>query len=801
MLFFLKDIKINADITTYLPESDSVVARFNYISKHYSTSQLAVIIVEAEKDIFTKETLEHISTLTKELEKFNGVSFVTSITNVLDIKLPANINEMLADSSLTKTNIDISALPQNFEDLKKMQNNASLQKSLAQFASFQNTLTIPRLIDENNIPQSAEELKKLKDYALSKKLYKDRLISSNSRYSVIICHLSESSERNDVAKKIREHVILKNFPEKFYFEGMPFQVLNILDFIMRDLFFLTPLIILVITLALLFSFRSLRGILVPVLAVGMGTIWSMGIMSLAGVKLSPISDAIPVVLFAVGAAYGIHIVNRFRLMVNSREEKKQQIVKALSEVGISVLLAGITTVMGFMSFIFGSYLSVITEFGIFTAIGVLFILMLSVTFTPALLSYFPAEKKAVSIGKTHKYDFLGEFIIRLSKVILRRPLMIIIIAAAVVIVSVVGIPFLQNKIDILNYFKPNSDIRRSASVMNKEFGGSLPIMVRVRGDIMNPQTLAKMKMVQGFMEQQPDISNAFSVVDFFEVLNSGEDKVNVPETMNIKDIQKQIHRSTPSEDNFKGMKELINRIWPLIQGEEMIKQMINPQKTEAIIQASVRNVDTERYREIYNSLNTFLAPLNTSNLLFEQTGMPGVYSNFDNSMKKNLIQSIILALVLVYICMVFLLRSAKSAIVGMIPLLVTMVLIFGFMGFSGIALDIATILIASITVGAGIDYAIHFITEYKRQISKGLNIDDAITNTLKVTGRPIIINVITIMLGFLVLIFASMMPLINFGILIAITMFFSGMGSITILPSIIKLFNLRLVKKLPGEKT
>ncbi|MFA5195563.1 MAG: hypothetical protein WC401_07175, partial [Bacteroidales bacterium] len=120
MLFFLKDIKINADITTYLPESDSVVARFNYISKHYSTSQLAVIIVEAEKDIFTKETLEHISTLTKELEKFNGVSFVTSITNVLDIKLPANINEMLADSSLTKTNIDISALPQNFEDLKKI---------------------------------------------------------------------------------------------------------------------------------------------------------------------------------------------------------------------------------------------------------------------------------------------------------------------------------------------------------------------------------------------------------------------------------------------------------------------------------------------------------------------------------------------------------------------------------------------------------------------------------------------------------------------------------------------------------
>ncbi len=723
--YFLKDIKINADITTYLPKSDSVVARFNYIGHNYSSSSMAIIIVEAQKDVFSKETIEHINDLTNALKQSDGVDYVTSITNVVDIK---------------KT---------------------------------EGGLEIGKLIDESNLPQTPEQLRNLKEYALSKTLYKGNLISENSKYTIIICRLNQDTDKNAAAIKIKEVVSAKHLPEKFYFEGMPFQLLSIMDYIKKDLLLLTPLIILLIAVTLFLSFRSWRGVVLPIISVGMGIIWSMGLMSIFDVELSPISDAIPVVLFAVGSAYGIHVYNRFKLRVNSKENKLKQSAEALKEVGIPVLLAGITTVMGFLSFVFGAYLNIISEFGIFSALGILFILIISLTFIPAIVSYLPPEKRKSTHRKEPKSGLLERFLSKLQFAILHHKKTVLIGSLVLVVVMIFGIPNIKNKIDILNYFRPETDIRVSASIMNKEFGGSLPIMIRVRGNIQDPATLSKMKQIQKFLESQPDVKNASSVADFIEEMNDcmGEGK-QIPDS-----------------------REKVSNLWFLMEGEEIMKQLVNSDKSEAVVQAYMKNVETKRYKELHASLNKFLDALNTPDCTFEQTGMPAIYSNFDDSLMKNLLQSMILSLVLIFGCMLLMLRSVKGALVGMIPLSFTIVIIFGMMGFIGIPLDIATILIASITVGAGIDYAIHFITEYKRLITLGEDIDGAITKTIQVSGKAITINVVTIILGFLILIFANLIPLVNFGILIAITMLFSGAGAITILPSVISLFKLKLVKE------
>jgi len=725
MAFFLKDIKINADITTYLPANDSVVARYNEIGRNYSSNLMGIIIVKAQNEVFSVETIRHINELTNSAKQIQGIEYVISLTNVLDIKKTED----------------------GFE--------------------------IGRLIDESKLPATREECTKIKEYVLSKPLYKGHLVSSDSRYTVIICKFSPDFDKNQVSKNIKDMVASKNFPEKFYFEGLPYQLLSIMDFVKKDLLLLTPLIILMLSLILFASFRSFRGVLVPVIGVGMGVIWSMGLMSIFDIRLSPISDAIPVVLFSVGCAYGIHVYNRFRMVVRTPEDKMKQSAEALSRIGTAVLLSGITTVMGFLSFIFGAYLTIIFEFGVFAALGVLFILILSITFIPALLSYFPVEKIHKPNARYKIYHPLDTFLTKLADIIITHPRKILVVSSIFLLLMAAGIPFLKNKIDILNYFRPHTDIRISASIMNNEFGGSLPIMVRVRGDIQDPATLTKMKKVKDYLEKQPEIRKASYVGDFLEEMNDcmGEGKC-LPDT-----------------------REKVSNLLFLIEGDEMLKQMINADKTEAIIQAYMRNVETKRYKELFSSVNNLLSELNSPEVSFTQTGMPGIYSNFDDSLMKNLLQSLILALVLIFICMVVLLRSLRSSFVGMVPLLFTIIIIFGFMGITGIALDICTILIASITVGAGIDYAIHFITEYKHHILQGKSVEDAIAFAVRISGKPICINVITVMLGFLVLIFANLIPLLNFGILIAITMFFSGLGAITILPAVISLFKLKLVKE------
>ncbi|HOY32341.1 MAG TPA: efflux RND transporter permease subunit [Bacteroidales bacterium] len=725
MAFFLKDIKINPDITTYLPENDSVVAIFNNIGKNYSSKSMAIIIVEAQKEVFTVETLKNINDLTTSARHLPGIDYVTSITNVLDIKK-------------TEDGFDLG-----------------------------------RLIDENSLPQTDEQCKRIKEYAMSKTWYKGRLVSADSRYTVIICKYNVDFDKNEVSESIKELVTSKHYPEKFYFEGLPFQFLSIMDYIKKDLLLLTPLIILLLSVVLFLSFRSVRGVIIPVIAVAMGVIWSMGLMSIFDVRLSPISDAIPVVLFAVGCAYGIHVYNRFRTVVRTPEDKLRQSSEALSRVGVAVLLSGITTVMGFLSFIFGAYLNIINEFGIFSALGVLFILIINVTFTPALLSYLPVEKIHHKSFIFKNFEPIDRFLEKLSDMVIYHPKKILVISLIFVLVMIAGMPFLKNKIDILNYFRPETDIRITASIMNNEFGGSLPIMVRVRGDIQDPATLMKMKKVQDFLEDQPDIKNVSCVVDFLEEMNDcmGEGK------------------------QLPDKRDKVANLMFLIEGDEMLRQMINNDKTEAIIQAYACNVDTKRYKEMFSSINKILSVQNSDEAAFAQTGLPGVYSQFNDSLMKNLLQSLILSLVLIFISMVILLRSPRSAFIGMIPLLFTIIIIFGFMGLSGMALDICTILIASITVGAGIDYSIHFITEYKHHIIQGRSVEDAIAFAIRISGKPISINVLTVMLGFLVLIFANLLPLVNFGILIAITMFFSGLGAITVLPAFLSLFKLKLVKE------
>lgn len=723
--YFIKDIRINPDVTTYLPAEDSAVSRFKYIGEQYSSGAIAIVIMETD-EVFSRDGIAHINGVTTALREMEGIAYVTSLTNVLDIRTGA-------DSSIE----------------------------------------ISRLIDEYDLPDTPEELKSKKDYVLSKSLYKGRLVSEDGRYATIICRINEDYDKNEVSERIREKVLSLGYDDTFYFEGMAFQMLSIFDFIVSDLVLLIPLIILLIAVTLLMSFRSARGVILPLLSVAMGIIWTIGLMAMLGIPFTPVSDAIPVVLFAVGVAYSIHVINKFNSRVTDAALRKEQSVLALSEVGVPVLLAGLTTFVGFLSFVFGAYLLIIRDFGIFSSLGILFILLISLTFTPAVLSYLkPRRNAGDSAAEKDKTNLLMRLMNKLAAFATRKRITVLILALVLMAGSIAGIPFLKEKVDILNYFSEKTDIRKSASVMNREFGGSVPVQIIVRGDIQDPEVLSEMKKLQDFLGRQEHVSNVQSAADFIEELNAamGEGK-KIPDS-----------------------RDKVSNLWFLVEGDEMLAQLVNSDKTEAIIQAFMVNVENKDYYRFDEALDEYISSHNSDQVIFAKSGMPAIYSSLGKSLFDNLIQSVIIALVLIFICMIFLVKSLKGALTGIVPLIFSMLFVFGFMGAFGIALDIATVLIASITVGAGIDYSIHFVTAYRNFIKNGSPVEEALTQTIRTSGKAIVINVVTIILGFLVLVFANLLPLQQFGILIACTMFVSAFAAITLMPALISLFKMKLVK-------
>jgi len=714
--YFIRFMKINPDLTSYLPRQDPVVKLFDKIGIEYGGNLLALVALEAD-DIFDARAISDINDLTTAFKTIDGVSYVMSITNVLDIK------------------------------------------------AGEDGIEIGRLIDQYNLPTSEQELSDLKQYAMSKDMYRGRLLSEDGKAALIICRLRQDADEIGIARQIKRIVAQNDIDAKTYFAGVPSMMHEISNMIINDLMILLPLVALLIVIILFVSFRSLHGVTLPVIAVGMSTVWTLGLMSMLNVAVSIVSDIIPVILFAVGSAYSIHVISRLgegpREPIDPRA-RFQQHAQSLSRVILPVTLAAFTTMVGFVSFVFGSYLTTIREFGIFATCGVLFAYIISVTFVPAVVSLMDTTERSRKRSAGMPHAIFRKF----SQGLQKYARIAIAVSVVFIVMAVLGIPRIQRKVDILDYFKPGTEIRLAENFIKEKFGGSMPIQIIVNGDITDPEVLGAMKDVQEFLESYEDIEHAHSVADLIEemsfIIGEGHE---IPET-----------------------RDKVSNLWFLLEGEDIMAQLANTARSEAIIQATLSSsLQTDRVKVIVNSINEYLKNKSTDEYTFTQTGMPSIHYRLDESIKRSQIQSIIIAGVAIFIIILLLLRSFYGGLIGLIPIAFSLLGIFGFMGIVRIPLDIATVLVGSVSIGIGIDYSIHFLNRYKTEYERLRNVRAAVDMTLQTTGKAIVINVSAVTLGFLALLLANLIPLQRFGILIAITMLASGYGALVIVPSIIVL--------------
>ncbi|MEO0091247.1 MAG: MMPL family transporter [candidate division WOR-3 bacterium] len=704
-------IKINPNVTSYLPKSDPSVKVFNEIGENFGGNYLAIVALKTD-DIFNIKTLQRISLLTSQIKQIEGVSDVISLTNIIDIKK--------ADTGIE----------------------------------------VGKLLDEFNLPKSDSEIQQLKYYVLSKDIYQGHIISEDGKTTLLIVRLQSDVNQIKVVKEIKQIVEKSKGTEKIFYAGVPFQMLEINQIIRSDLRMLIPFVAFLIGLILFLSFRNVVGVILPLVTVLISILTTLGIMSILRIPITIISNIIPVIIFTVGSAYSVHIINRFYQETTTNEALPSAF---LNDVSISVILAGITTIAGFISFVFGSYLIMVKEFGIFSSLGIFVSLLVSLTFVPACLFIFASQQKIKD--KFNRKDFLRFAIVnKLGTAMLKTHRVVLIVTSIIAIISLWAIPKIPRSADMIEYFKPNSQIRIAEQMMNKNFGGSVPIQILVKGDIQDPAVLNKIRELQTFLSAHPDIHYPQSIVDLITEMSFviGEGRI-IP-------------------DN----KAKVSNLWFLLEGEEMVNQMVDSDKSSAVVQAMVSGIETKQSKQMLKDIKNYLDNNSSDDCTMFLTGSPIIYDHLEQSLSRSQIQSLIIAVVLVFICLVIMMRAFWISAVGLIPIVFTLVVIFGFMGYAKIPLDVATVLVGSVSIGVGIDYAIHFLNRYQQEIKQNKNNQrKALLDTLQTSGQAILINVLTVSIGFLVLVFANLIPLQRFGILLAITMIFSGISALIVLPAII----------------
>jgi uncharacterized protein len=718
--YFIKDLKVNADVLGYLPEDDRTATLFKEIGKVYGGNDLVIVGIEG-KDVFTYEMLNLVNQVTDSMRTVAGISYVTSLTNVIDI------------------------------------------------TSSEYGIEIGRLVDAFDIPDDTAELERIRTYALSKKMYRSNLVSADGTSTLVIGKVMSGANRTEAVEDIQQKLKDIEFEGKFYFGGMPVTLLELNNVILRDITFIAPVAFLLICLVLFFGFRNARGVILPMISVVIAIVWTLGLMSLLKFELTMLTNVIPVVLIAVGSAYVIHVVNRFNEELTNKP--REALKKALAYIIVPVFLASITTMIGFLSFIAGAYFTMIKEFGIFTAVGILFSFFLAVAFIPALLAIIGPVSSQES--KKQKDNFLLlKFTQSLNHLVANHHKPLMWGWYLVILVSLWGISLIERRVDLVDYFRKENIVQQSEKLLKEKFNGSMPLYVTIKGDVQSPEGLRLMKETQAFMEQFEYIPFSQSVADLIEQMNEvmGEGAV------------------IPDEQ------DKIVQLWFLLDGQEIMEQLVNYDLTEGLIQGYVATTDLEVLREIEINFEEFTRTHSGSDFQLEVTGIPIMFKKLDDSIIKSQIYSLIIAMLLVIAIISILQRSFIKGLITIIPVFVTLIVLFGMMGLTGIPLDIATVLTGSVTIGIGIDYAIHFMSHFGRAFQSGRKVRESIAETIQISGRAIVINMLSVTIGFAVLLFSNLVPLQRFGFLIAVTMIVSSLAALTLLPVALMLSGERLKK-------
>lgn len=713
--FQIPKVTINSDVINSLPATDKDAVLMKKIGAQFGGNRMGMVIIDCE-NVFTTEVLKHIQQITDTLTFIKGINSVTSLTNATSIK------------------------------------------------STGEGMEIGRLVDEYNMPETQEDLSALKENVLSDSRYTGTLVSADGTASIVIFSISEDADIQKMPLLVQEKINSLQLPERIYYAGSPMLVTSIANLIAADLKLLFPIALLVIAIVLFISFKSWRGVVFPLLVCIIAIDWVIGIMALLGFNMSMVSNNIPIVLLAVGSAYSIHVLHWIGHV--KAENRKKAVAIALASVAIPVVLAALTTMAGFLSFIFGSYLKMIRDFGLFTALGTFFSLLLSLFFVPALLTAFSSDKKTgndtgeqiISKSLIHKY-----FLVPLQHLLYNYPKQIIGTWLVVAVLAIFGITLITRNVDVRNYFRKDNPTRIAEDIMTRKFGGTKPVFVHFSGDILSPELLNTMLRMEEYMKKSPEIVSTQSVAGLIADINGafGES------------------RKIPDE------KEMVEQLWFLLDGNENIQKLVNPELNEAIIISKFVAPENELKKEFAAYMQKFVAENKSEAFTIQVTGMPFIESSLDRSLLKSQIGSLIIAIIFVVLIVGIILRSFVSGLFAAVPIVAAIAVLFGFMGFSGIPLNIATVLVASIAVGIGIDYSIHVITHFNNAVKKGADIREALNETIGISGKAIVINVFSVSAGFLVLLFSEMVPLEYFGMLISLSMFGSGLGALTLLPAIL----------------
>lgn len=592
---------------------------------------------------------------------------------------------------------------------------------------------------------------------------------------VFIKHQQYLSKKKCDELKLRIDNLLAHFElPDFKYAGRTIGLGYYVDKMQHETLLFIGLSFILVIIFLIFTFKSLWGVWVPLTIVTLSMLWIVGFMSLIGQPMNLILTVLPSIIFVVAMSDVIHLVSKYMDEIRSGKNKYDAVKTAYKEVGLATLMTSVTTAIGFITLLTVN-MEPVKDFGLYTALGVMLAFGLTYVVLPGLLLYSRVPKiSSKTTTETTWYILLH----KLFRYLIRRRRLVFGISIAFAIVSIIGTSLIKANYFLLEDLGTESKLRKDYDYFDKEFMGLRPFEIAVEvkdknRSVLDYEVLKEIEKLETYLTTNYGIKKCFSIVGVLKIANRTE------------------HGGQSDYEILPDSLQCIKFVEQLktFDKKNILASYIDSTEKYARISSTLGDVGMYEIQKRDAALQEFISKnINTNLVEFRTTGTAHLLDLNMSSLATNMLQGLLISCGLIGLLMGMLYRSVKMVLIALAVNILPLIMISALLGFAGVDLKVSTAIIFTISFGIAVDDTLHFMSRFRLETSRGKSYFYALKRTFLSTGKAIVLTSVILCAGFLLLLFSDFLGTFYVGLLISLTLLFALLADLLLLPVLLMLF-------------
>ena len=521
-------------------------------------------------------------------------------------------------------------------------------------------------------------------------------------------------------------------------------------------------------LILLFSFRNVPAVGIVLATIILSMAFMLGfngwMLYLTGSDIflfGILNTSMPIILLTIANSYGVHVITKFFRKMRTNKDARLAVEASLNSLILPIFLTAITTIAAFLCMVFAP-LEPLIGYGFSISMGIVWAWVLTTLFLPSVLvlKKWNPESSAVS----HPSHF-ERFIVAFGDKVISHPKTVLVSSVIVIVIGIIGIFSLNIEVNMKSFFKPENPIRQSLDFMDDEMTGSMDLQLLVNADLKSPEVLKKIEGIQAFMEEHKSVTLSISIADV------------------IKQMHRMINDNDPAFETIPDTREKVNNLFTMysMSGDpDDFSSLVDYDYHKGLATSMMRSISTEEVVVLVEEIEAFLNQDDYKDLDITITGMLIIFRDLVSLIIRSSFISILASIVLIALIAAYFFKHWIWGLLAIVPLSSAVILNFGLMGIFGIDLNHITALLSAIIIGVGVDFAIHYISQFRVHLHRH-GLDGKLSSeTMRDVGFPVILDAASNM-AFGALLFSVFIPMQHMGGLMVFAMISTSMGTLTLL--------------------